>query len=78
MKYLRYALGAVIWHIRAGFWYLMLGLRLYFAAGLDQDFDPAKDDVGRHFICPIPRAYRAHLGYPVETPRSVTPPDAVP
>jgi len=61
MRFARFLFGWLVWHIRAGFWYLGLGFRLYFAAGLDQDFDPSRDDIGRHFRCPIPRGYRAYL-----------------
>ena len=62
MRVIRYAWGWLSWHLRAGLWYLKLGFRLYFAAGLDQDFDPSREDVSRHFRCPYPRAYRDHLG----------------
>ncbi len=62
MAWVRFAFGWLIWHIRAGWWYLTLGFRLYFAVGLDRDFHPSKDtDVGRHFRCPFERGYRAHL-----------------
>ena len=63
MRYLRFLMGALIWRLRAGFWYLTLAFRLYFAIGLDRDFDPEKDgaDMSRHFKCPYPRDYRRHL-----------------
>ena len=61
MKILLYFWGAMAWHLRAALWYLQLGFRLYFAVGLDQDFDPAKDNTARHFQCPHPRHYRRHL-----------------
>jgi len=66
VRYVKYVLGALWWRVRAGWWYLRLGLRLYFAVGLDQDFDPAKDDVAKRFKCPIKRDYRVHLGKPAE------------
>ncbi len=56
----KYLFGALVWHVRAGFWYMGLGLRLFFAVGLDQNFDPRKDDVAETFRCPIPRNYRRH------------------
>ena len=61
MKHLQYFIGMMVWYVRAGGWYALLGLRLYFAAGLDQNFDPGKDDVEKTFKCPIPRSYRRHL-----------------
>lgn len=52
--------------MRAAWWYLTLGFRLYFAIGLDRDFDPSQEDaVKDSFLCPIPRNYRRHIGKPV-------------
>ncbi len=65
MSYVKYFLGAAWWRLRAGWWYLTLGLRLFFAVGLDQDFDPAKDEVGKRFRCPYRRNYRRYLNKPV-------------
>jgi len=61
VKYLLFVLGAAYWHIRAGFWYVGLAFRLYFAVGLDKDYDPSNPDVSRYFRCPIERRYRRFL-----------------
>ena len=68
MSYIRFFLGAVKWHFRAGFWYIGLGMRLFFAIGLDSNYDHGTDnDPARHFKCPIPRDYRKHLQQKHET-----------
>lgn len=62
MRWLKFLVGALIWHLRAGLWYCGLGFRLYFAIGLDRSVHPGEEhDWGRHFRCPIPRTYREHL-----------------
>ena len=57
MALFKFALGWLLWRIRAGLWYVGLGFRLFFAVGLDRDYHPDRDDAARHFKCPIPRAY---------------------
>ena len=62
MNYVRYFLGALVWRMRAGLWYIGLGFRLFFAIGLDSNYEHGSDeDLSRHFKCPIPRNYRKHL-----------------
>lgn len=63
MGYLQFITGAAIWYIRAGFWYMGLGFRLYFAIGLDRDFKPGEDDqdMKRHFVCPYERKYQRFI-----------------
>ena len=62
MKWVRFFGGWLGWHLRAGFWYLGLAFRLYFAVGLDRDFHPDREpDMSRHFRCPYPRSYRQNL-----------------
>ena len=58
MNFLFFIWGWCTWHLRAGIWYAGLGFRLYFAVGLDRDFDARTTDVARQFRCPIKRDYR--------------------
>ncbi len=57
MRFLKYICGWLIWHLKAGSWYLGLGFRLYFAIGLDRDFHHGEEDISRHFKCPFEREY---------------------
>ena len=67
-NWFRYLTGALTWRIRATFWYSGLIFRLWFAIGLDRDFDHSKEeDMQKMFSYPEPRAYRRFIGKPVET-----------
>lgn len=69
MNLLRYLWGAVVWRFKALFWYCGLIFRLWFAIGLDRDFDPSKEeDLKTMFRYPEPKSYRAHIGKPIEDP----------
>lgn len=69
MNVLRYLWGALIWRIKAGFWYIGLALRLWFAIGLDRDFDPSKEEnLKQMFKYPVPKHYRKYVGKPIEDP----------
>ena len=62
MKLIKFLWGWVTWHVRAGFWYLGLAFRLWFAVGLDRDYNHAgNEDPTKDFQCPIPRSYRTYL-----------------
>jgi hypothetical protein len=63
VRFLKYIGGWVAWHVKAGFWYAGLLFRLWFAIGLDRDFDHGSSDreVADTFKCPYPRNYREHL-----------------
>ena len=69
MNVLRYLWGAFVWRLKAGLWYVGLGLRLWFAIGLDRDFDPSKDEnLKDMFAYKEPKSYRAHIGKPIDDP----------
>jgi hypothetical protein len=69
MKWLQYLSGAFVWRVKAGVWYTGLGLRLWFAIGLDRDFDPSKEEsLEEMFRYPVPKSYRAIIGKPIEDP----------
>lgn len=62
MAWLRFTRGWLVWHVRAGWFYFKLALRLYFAVGLERDFHPGQGtDMGRHFKFPLRRNYHTHL-----------------
>ncbi len=61
MKYLKFILGWIAWRFKAGAWYAGLAFRLYFAIGLDRDFNPGDDNVSREFKYPGKKSYRDHL-----------------
>lgn len=62
MRRWKYVLGWLSWHIRALFWYLTLGFRLYFAVGLDRDFNPESDqDMSQKFKYTREKTYRKYL-----------------
>ena len=63
MRFARYIGGWISWHFRAGFWYAGLLFRLWFAIGLDRDFDHNTSDreVANLFKCPYPKTYTRHL-----------------
>lgn len=62
MNVLKFVAGWLAWHVRAFFWYLTLGFRLYFAVGLDRDFNPdGEQNMGRHFRYGRKRTYRKYL-----------------
>ena len=62
MKLLKFGAGWLWWHLKAAAWYLALAFRLFFAVGLDRDFQPGEDqDMVRHFRYPAPRSYRRFL-----------------
>ncbi|CAM2007262.1 hypothetical protein [Acanthopleuribacter pedis] len=68
MHVVRYVIGWFVYRVKAGWWYFCLALKLWFAIGLDRDFDHTKDDeaVAREFSYPGKKEYRRHLNRPVE------------
>lgn len=71
MNYLRYLWGAFTWRIKAFFWYCGLVFRLWFAIGLDRDFDPSKEEnLKQMFRYPEPKSYRALIGKPIADPQT--------
>lgn len=65
MRYLLFALGWLVWHIKAGFWYIGLAFRLFFAIGLDSNHQikqgASDEEMAELFRYKAPRSYRKHL-----------------
>ena len=62
MNLLKFLFGWIAWHVRASFWYLTLGFRLYFAVGLDKDFNPDGDqDMSQYFKYKREKSYLNYL-----------------
>ncbi len=67
MNLIKYVIGWFVYRVKAGFWYLGLLMRLWFAIGLDRDFDHSKEeDVRKEFTYPAKKEYRRYLNRPVE------------
>jgi len=64
LRYIKFLVGWLVWRLRAGVWYAALGFRLYFAIGLDRDFNPGDDNVAKEFKYPVEKNYRKYLEKP--------------
>ena len=67
MNYVRFIFGWLVYRIKAAFWYMGLAFRLWFAIGLDRDFDHSKEEnLAEEFKYPGKKTYRRHLGKPID------------
>lgn len=53
--FLKFLAAWIGWHFKAFFWYIGLVFRLWFAIGLDHNFDHSDSDISRHFKYPKPK-----------------------